>query len=225
MRVEPAGSVDDPEFFNVTAWQGGASVVAPLERVEPGVYRTSTPVPVHDFWKANIRLQQGDALIAVPIYLPEDRAIPAAEVPARASFTRVFRPDLEVLQRERKEGVSGALTAGAYLTVLAIALGLFALLAWALLRVDSAPERGAGHSASSALPSGRSPRSRIEQVWKCTKEGKTPADTSGSFTATPNPRGRRGTGEPRWSSRPLGRTSSLRGGAQALSARARQLTP
>ena len=64
----------------------------------------------------------GDALVAVPIYLPRDRAIPAPEVPAPASFTREFRPRPRDLQRERKEGVSGALTAGAYLTVLAIAL-------------------------------------------------------------------------------------------------------
>jgi len=137
VHVEPPGSVDDPEFFNVTAWQGGGSVVAPLERIGPDVYRTTDPVPVHDFWKANIRLQQGGGLTAVPIYLPEDRAIPAEEVPAQASVMREFRPDLEVLQRERKEGVSGFLTAGAYLTVLAIAFGLFALLVWTLLRADS----------------------------------------------------------------------------------------
>ena len=53
-----------------------------------------------------VRLQQGDALVSVPIYLPRDRAIPAAEVPAEADLhARDFRSDTKVLQRERKQGV------------------------------------------------------------------------------------------------------------------------
>ena len=42
--------------------------------------------------------------------------------------------DKENLQREQKEGVSGALVRGAYVTVLAIGLGLLAALAWGLAR-------------------------------------------------------------------------------------------
>ena len=73
-------------------------------------------------------------------------AIPAPEVPATASFTRDFQPDHELLQRERKEGVPGSLTATAYATVLAIALSLLALIAWALIRMESGGggRRGAG---------------------------------------------------------------------------------
>ncbi|HEU0023048.1 MAG TPA: hypothetical protein VFQ12_00355 [Thermoleophilaceae bacterium] len=142
IRVSPAHAADDPAFLNVTAWQGGGSMLDPLERVGPGVYRTTEPIPVHDGWKAMVRLQRGDGLVAVPIYLPRDRAIPAPEVPATASFTREFRSDRELLQRERKEGVSGSLTAGAYLTVLAIALSLIALIAWVLLRLESGAVRG-----------------------------------------------------------------------------------
>ena len=58
-----------------------------LERVGPGVYQTTKPIPVHGEWKALLRLHRGNSLQAVPIYLPRDTAIPAAEVPAdHASF-------------------------------------------------------------------------------------------------------------------------------------------
>ena len=136
IRLEPRDAVKDPEFMNVTAWQGGGRVLDPLEKLGDGVYRTTKPIPVHDGWKSTLRIQQGDALISMPLYMPRDAAIPAAEVPARASFTRPFVADHKVLQRERKEGVSGALTLIAYLTVLAIALAILALMAWSLLRVD-----------------------------------------------------------------------------------------
>jgi hypothetical protein len=155
-RLDPRDSVDDPEFINVTAWQGGGSVVDPLEKVEQGVYRTTKPIPVYGGWKATLRVQQGDTLISMPVFLPKDEAIPAKEVPAEASFTRAFQADHEVLQRERKEGVPGFLTLAAYLTVLAIALSLLALIAWSLLRVD----RGEGRPARV----GRTGRPRAELV-------------------------------------------------------------
>jgi len=125
-------------------------VLDPLERVGPGVYRTTKPIPVHDGWKSTLRLQRGDALVSVPIYMARDRAIPAPEVPAQASFTREFQADHELLQRERKKGVPGALTAAAYATVLAIALSLIGLIAWVLIRME-----GGGGGASQRRPSGR----------------------------------------------------------------------
>jgi hypothetical protein len=156
IKLDPPDSVDDPEFINVTAWQGGGRVLDPLEQVGDGVYRTTEPIPVDGGWKATLRIQQGDALVSMPLFMPEDEAIPAKEVPAKASFTRSFVADHDVLQRERKEGVSGALTLLAYLTVLAIAVGLIALIAWSLLRVD----RGEGRSARV----GRTSRPRAELV-------------------------------------------------------------
>ena len=144
IRLEPRDSVDDPEFMNVTGWQGGGSVVDPLEQVGPGVYRTTKPIPVYDGWKSTMRIQQGDALVSMPLYMPRDQAIPAAEVPAKPSFTRGFVADHEVLQRERKDDVPGVLTLFAYLTVLAIALSLIALISWSLLRVDRGEGRSAG---------------------------------------------------------------------------------
>ena len=73
----------------------------------------------------------------VPIFLPKNSAIPAAEIPAASTFTRDFRSDREVLQRERKAGVPASLSVSAYVTVLAIALSLFALLGWSLIRLES----------------------------------------------------------------------------------------
>jgi hypothetical protein len=160
IRLDPRDSVDDPEFMNVTAWQGGGSVVDPLEEVGQGVYRTTKPIPVYGGWKSTIRIQQGDALISMPLFMPRDEAIPAKEVPAKASFTRAFQPDIEVLQRERKQDVSGALTLMAYLTVLAIALALMALISWSLLRVD----RGEGRSPGSARRQDTAPAGRTRVI-------------------------------------------------------------
>jgi hypothetical protein len=156
IRLDPRDSVDDPEFINVTAWQGGGSVVDPLEKVGQGLYRTTKPIPVYDGWKSTMRIQQGDALVSMPLYMPRDQAIPAEEVPAKPSFTRGFVADHEVLQRERKEDVPAVLTLLAYLTVLAIALSLIALISWSLLRVD----RGEGRPARA----GRTRRPRAELV-------------------------------------------------------------
>ena len=47
-----------------------------------------------------------------------------------------------MLQRERKEGVADSLTTGAYLVVLGFAVGLLALIAWALMRLDGTPAAG-----------------------------------------------------------------------------------
>jgi hypothetical protein len=141
IRIRPADALKDANFANVTAWQGGGSVVSDLEEIGPGRYRTTKPIPVHGGWKATLRLQQGSSLVAVPVFQPEDRGIPAPETPASARFTREFRPDIVVLQRERKQDVPGALSAAAYLSVLAIALVLSVLLAWSLLRIDAGGPR------------------------------------------------------------------------------------
>ena len=138
VRFRPPNSVEGAHFANVTAWQGGGSVVSELREVRPGVYRTTAPVPVHGGWKALLRVHTGNSLVGVPVYLPRDRAIPAPEVPAEASFTRQFVRDIEILQREKKEDVPGALTLLAYLTVGVITAALIALIAWALVRLEGA---------------------------------------------------------------------------------------
>jgi len=138
VRMNPPDAAADAEWFDVTAWQGGGLVVAPLERTAPGVYKTTEPIPVHGNWKAMIRLHDDSSLTALPIFLPRDEAIPVGEVPATAQFTRSFSDEHQLLQRESKGGPA-ALVAAAYSTVIAIALSLLALLAWGLHRLAAGP--------------------------------------------------------------------------------------
>jgi hypothetical protein len=134
VRMSPPDAAADAEWFDVTAWQGGGLVVAPLERTAAGVYRSTEPIPVHGDWKAMIRLHEGSSLTALPIYLPHDEAIPVGETPAPAHFTRAFGDEHELLQREAKTG-SPVVVALAYSAVAGIALSLLILLAWGLHRL------------------------------------------------------------------------------------------
>ncbi len=141
VRLTPPDAAENARWFDVTAWQGAGLVVDPLERVGPGTYRTTEPIPVGGNWKTMIRLHSGSSLTAVPIFLPRDAAIPAPEVPARASFSRGFVDETQLLQRE-KTGGSPALVAIAYATVASISLSLLALLAWSLHRLAFPPRPG-----------------------------------------------------------------------------------
>jgi hypothetical protein len=140
VTLAPSDAAADAEWLTVTAWQGGGLVVDRLERVGPGRYRTTQPIPVHGTWKSLIRLHHGNSLTAVPVYLPEDPAIPAKGVPAEPRFEREFVADHEILQREQKSAAP-ALALIAYAVVVAIALSLLALLAWGLHRLSVAGEQ------------------------------------------------------------------------------------
>jgi hypothetical protein len=141
VKLTPRDAAEDARWFDVTAWQGGGLVVDPLERVGPGTYRTTEPIPVGGNWKTMVRLHSGSSLAAAPIFLPRDAAIPAPEVPAHPSFTRGFVDETQLLQRE-KTGGSPALVAVAYATVAGIALSLLVLLAWSLHRLAFPPRPG-----------------------------------------------------------------------------------
>ena len=142
VELDPPNAADDALWFEVLAWQGrewsdGGLVRADLEEVVPGTFRTTEPVPVHGEWKAVVRLHRDRSLQALPIFLPEDPAIPAAEVPADPQFTRQFQSDKSLLQREAVGGSSGLQTAG-YVVLLAIAAGWLAAMGWGLRRIDAA---------------------------------------------------------------------------------------
>ena len=139
IELSPRDAADDAAWLTVTAWQGGGFVLDNLERVEPGVYRTTKPIPVHGEWKALLRLHRGNSLQGVPIYLPRDPAIPAAEVPAERAFVRTFVPDKDC-SRGRPRTASPVLSVAAYGTVLAITLSVIALNAWALVRLATVIE-------------------------------------------------------------------------------------
>jgi len=140
VRISPRDAAAGGEWFDVTAWQGGGLVVDPLRRVGPGVYRSTEPVPINGEWKAMIRLHTPNSLAALPIYLPDDPAIPVGETPAPAHFTRSFGDEHKLLQREQKGG-GPVLVALAYSTVAGVTLALLALLAWALHRLSAGPPR------------------------------------------------------------------------------------
>jgi hypothetical protein len=154
VTITPSSAADDSEWLTATAWQGGDLVVDRLKRVRAGVYRTNKPIPVHGDWKALIRLHHGPSLTGIPVYLPDDPAIPAKGVPASPRFTRTFVADHKILQREQKGG-SSALTALAYLAVGAIAFGFLALLAWGVHRLALA-----GGSSGPRSEPPRAPRDR-----------------------------------------------------------------
>jgi hypothetical protein len=141
VRMSPPDAAENAEWFVATSWQGGGSIVADLREVSPGVYRTTEPIPVYGNWKATLRLHKGDVVAGMPVFLPEDKAIPAKEVPAEAQMTRDFVLDKKNLQREQKQGVPGILTTLAYLVVLLIVIGITAGLAIGLRRMDQDRER------------------------------------------------------------------------------------
>jgi hypothetical protein len=135
VRIDPPSAAEDADWVRGIAWQGGGLVESELEQTGPGTWRTTEPLPVYDGWKALIRLQKGASVAGVPVYLPEDPAIPAEEVPASSSFERGFVPEKEILQRELKDDVPTALPPIAYLTVGGVTLFLLVLLGWALARL------------------------------------------------------------------------------------------
>jgi hypothetical protein len=140
VRLHPADAAQGSQWLTATAWQGGGLVVDRLERAGAGVYRTTQPLPVYGQWKTLIRLENGRALRAVPVYLPADSAIPAPKVAARAHFDRSFVRDKKILQRE---SVGGALwlTVPAYLLLLAIVAGWLAALTWGMRRLEGSARR------------------------------------------------------------------------------------
>jgi hypothetical protein len=134
VRIEPASAADDAAWVQMTSWQGGGRQIDRLERTGPGTYESTKPVPVHGEWKTLLRLHEGNSLLAVPVYLPEDTAIPAPEVKAEPQFTRAFVDETKLLQRELKDDVPGWITVGASLVVLLISLSFVFALAWGLGR-------------------------------------------------------------------------------------------
>ncbi|MGY1814424.1 hypothetical protein [Blastococcus sp. SYSU D00820] len=133
VQLTPTDAVDDPAWVQITSWQGQGLVVTELERIGEGRYRTTEPVPAHGTWKTLLRIHDGRVLTAVPIYLPEDPAIPAEEIAADDGVTRQAIPEIEILQRERKDA-EGWLWTASNLVVLACTIGIIAVISWGVGR-------------------------------------------------------------------------------------------
>jgi hypothetical protein len=142
VQLTPANLVsDDPNWVSVLGWQGGISndrgmFVDHLERVGPGHYRSTQPMPVSGSWKTLLRVHDGKMLTAVPIYLAGDPGIGAAEVPADASMTRPFVAEITILQRERNPETPEVLWLIGCLVVLVCTLILIAGLTWGAGRIN-----------------------------------------------------------------------------------------
>jgi hypothetical protein len=142
VQITPANLVsDDPNWVSVLGWQGGVSndrgiFIDRLERVGPGHYRSTQPMPVSGSWKTLLRVHDGRILTAVPIYLAGDPGIGAAEVPAEASTTRPFVAEITILQRERNPDTPEVLWLIGCLVVLGCTLVLIAGLTWGTGRIN-----------------------------------------------------------------------------------------
>jgi hypothetical protein len=142
VQLNPPNLVgDNPNWVSILAWQGKLAnqrgeVVDNLEKVGPGHYRTTQPIPVWGSWKTLLRLHDARTLTAVPIYLAADPGIGAAEVPAQASMTRLFVHEVTILQRERNPNTPAALWTIGCVVVLLCTLVLVGGLSWGAGRIN-----------------------------------------------------------------------------------------
>ncbi len=138
---------DNPNWVSILAWQGHlenqrGEVVENLEKVGPGHYRTTAPVPVWGTWKTLLRVHDGKTLTAVPIYLAGDPGIDAKEIPAEPSMTRPFVSEITILQRERSPETPQALWLIGCLVVLTCTLILIGGLTWGAGRIARSEASG-----------------------------------------------------------------------------------
>jgi hypothetical protein len=142
--ITPPNMVSDhPEWLTILSWQGRMQhdrglVIDRLDRVGPGHYRSTRPVPVWGSWKTLMRVQDGYTMTAVPIYEPADDAIPAPEVPALASSTRPFVQEITILQRERDQNAPLWLFTTGSIVVLILTLMVITALTWGAGRINNA---------------------------------------------------------------------------------------
>ncbi|MFS0898044.1 hypothetical protein [Mycolicibacterium litorale] len=148
VRFNPPDVVsDDPNWVSVLGWQGGlpnerGQFVDHLEKVGPGHYVSTQPMPVAGTWKTLLRVHDGKTLTAVPIYLAGDPGIGAEEVPAEPQFTRPFVSEITILQRERSPDIPQSLWLIGCLVVLACTLAMVAGITWGGGRINNSEPSG-----------------------------------------------------------------------------------
>ena len=83
VRINPPDLIsEDPNWVSVLGWQGGLAnergiFVDHFEKVGPGHYRSTQPMPVYGKWKTLLRVHDGRILTAVPVFLAADPGIGA----------------------------------------------------------------------------------------------------------------------------------------------------
>lgn len=145
---------DDPTWVQITAWQGGGEGVVTdnLRRTGVNTYESTKPMPVGGNWKTLLRVQDGRTLAAVPIFLPADAPLKAKELPAEASFTRDFVPEIDILQRERTDDHPAWIWAAANMVVLLCSLGIILGICISVSRVARRIEEHEAAEGSDRTP-------------------------------------------------------------------------
>jgi hypothetical protein len=93
-------------------------------------------VPVGGDFKTLLRLHAGDSMQAVPLFLPADAELDAAEVQVPKGPV-AFQREKSILQREARTDNVNAERA-AYLALLVVALLWMVTVSWGLRRLDQA---------------------------------------------------------------------------------------
>ncbi|MFN2504575.1 MAG: hypothetical protein ABR540_10175, partial [Acidimicrobiales bacterium] len=104
VKLRPPAAARRASVFRVMAVQGGGTVRAEVRQIQPGLYRTTRPVPVGGDWKTFVALYRGDEVMAAPISLPADPQIGASAVPAAIQREVAFTSIVAVLLREAHDG-------------------------------------------------------------------------------------------------------------------------
>jgi hypothetical protein len=133
---------EHPDWVTILAWQGKMQnhrglFINRLQKVGPGHYVSTEPIPVWGDWKTLLRVHDGRDLAAVPIWAPADSAIPVPEIPVLANGTRPFAFEVNILQRERDPGVPGWLFTAGGIVVLFFSLSVVTALTWGAGRINN----------------------------------------------------------------------------------------
>ena len=134
---------DDPDWVSILGWQGRLEnerglFIDQLDRVGPGHYRSTQPIPVWGSWKTLLRVQDGHTMTAVPIWEPADDAIPARRGARAGAIDPAVRPgDHHPAARARPERPGLAVHRRLDL-VLIFTLMVIAGLTWGAGRINNA---------------------------------------------------------------------------------------
>jgi hypothetical protein len=151
VRITPPNLISaDPEWVSILSWQGKLAnnrgiVVDRLQRVGPGQYRSTQPIPVWGSWKSVLRVQDGKTMAGVSIFLAADpginkpaEGVAAGRPDAKSIFgARHFEPEINILQRERTFNHPAWLWTLGCLIVLACTLVLIGGLTWGAGRINN----------------------------------------------------------------------------------------
>ncbi len=143
-------AADEAHYVQAIAWQGRGLVSNAMEKVSPGVYRTTEPIPLGGTWKTMVRMQEGRKLLAAPVQLPADPGIPVPELSNPGTQTLTMDNEQKYLQRERKPDVPATLWTPAVVGVLGLMALFSIMLGFAAARVGLRVRREPGEADAAA---------------------------------------------------------------------------